>query len=321
MKRWYGIDDVDLSGERCVVAIGVYDGVHRGHRTLIRRAVEDAAAAGQLCVVVTFDPNPAEIVRPSDPPTRLSVLAQRLELIEECGAGATLILPFDLEMSKESPRQFVSEVLQESLRASAVVVGENFRFGYRASGDVAALREFGQSSDLTVDAVPLLRQELVGRADLPISSSEIRQLVADGQVAAAARALARPHRVEGPVVPGDRRGRELGFPTANVNPTRLAAIPADGVYAGRLVDSPYGDESRTMPAAISVGNNPTFDGAERRVEAFVVGAADLDLYDHYVGVEFVDRIRDQQTFASADSLATQMHKDIERTKHVLGLAE
>jgi riboflavin kinase/FMN adenylyltransferase len=175
----------------------------------------------------------------------------------------------------------------------------------------------GQSSDLTVDAVRCCdRNWWGGRICRSVFGDQTA--AADGQAAAE---LARPHRVEGPVVPGDRRGRELGFPTANVNPTRLAAIPADGVYAGRLVDSPYGDESRTMPAAISVGNNPTFDGAERRVEAFVVGAADLDLYDHYVGVEFVDRIRDQQTFASADSLATQMHKDIERTKHVLGLAE
>lgn len=319
MKRWYSLNDVERSNP--VVAIGVYDGVHRGHRTLVRRALADARAADRPMVVLTFDPNPAEVVRP-DPPTRLSTLAQRLLLLEWLGVDATLVLPFDQDTARQSPRQFVAEVLVESLGASAVVVGENFRFGYRASGDVAALNEFGGPHGLTVDAVPLLRQELLGRQDVPISSTEVRRLVADGDVAAAARGLARPHRVEGEVVQGDQRGRELGYPTANVRTTRLAAVPADGVYAGRLVVSPYGTEQVTYPAAISVGDNPTFDGQERRVEAYAIGLVDpaVDFYGKHVAVDFVSRLRRQLTFTSAAALTQQMAADVEDAKAHLGLA-
>ncbi|MDQ1248220.1 MAG: riboflavin kinase / adenylyltransferase, partial [Actinomycetota bacterium] len=248
-------------------------------------------------------------------------LAQRLLLLEWLGVDATLVLPFDEATSRQSPRHFVEEVLVGSLGASAVVVGENFRFGYKASGDVAALREFGGPHGVSVDAVPLLRQELLGRHDVPLSSTEIRGLVASGDVAAAARGLARPHRVEGEVVQGERRGRELGYPTANVNTTPLAAIPADGVYAGRLVVSPYGSEQEVFPAAISVGDNPTFNGQERRVEAFAmgVGSEGLDCYGKHVAVDFVSRLRRQMTFTSATALTHQMAEDVDLAKAHLGL--
>lgn len=317
MKRWYGLDDAEPC--RPYVAIGVYDGVHRGHRLLIRRAMADARRDDAPTVVITFDPNPAEIVRP-EPPPRLSTLAQRLELIDSLGADATLVLPFDREMSRKSPQQFVLDVLISRLGARGVVVGENFRFGYRASGDVSALREFGGPHGMTVDAVPLFRQELVGRRDVPISSSEIRSLVAQGAVEAATRALARPHRVEGRVVTGDGRGEGLGFPTANIATTHLAAIPADGVYAGRLVLTPYGEDETILRAAISVGTNPTYGPeGERRVEAYALDApADLDLYDTYAAVDFVARLRDQVTFPDESRLVAAMEKDVAAVRRLLG---
>ena len=319
MTRWYGLNDLAQLTTRPVVAIGVYDGVHRGHRKLIRKAVADAAADGVESVVLTFDPNPMEVVGRGEPPTRLSVLAQRLELIESLGVDAALVMTFDEQLASQSASEFVHGVLGDALNASKVVVGENFRFGHRAAGDIDDLREFGRDRGLVVDSVALLSQESLGRDNLPLSSTEIRGLAAAGDVAAAARALARPHRVEGMVGAGEKRGRELGFPTANIEPTELAAIPADGVYAGRLVDSPHGEQRRTFPAAISIGTNPTFDGQERTLEAFAIVAEPLDLYDHYVAVEFVDRVRDQQRFASPDQLIAAMESDVARTRHVLGL--
>lgn len=318
MKRWYGLNDVDLTG--AVLAIGVYDGVHRGHRTLIRRALADARSANAPAVVLTFEPNPAEVVG-DHPPRRVSTLAQRLEIFESLGVDATLVLDFDDDMRQMSPQEFVEQVLVGGLDASAVVVGENFRFGHRAAGDVAALQEFGAPHAIAVDAVPLLRQELLGREDLPISSTEIRRLVAEGDVAAATRGLARPHRVEGKVVGGDRRGRELGYPTANLDPTYLAAVPAEGVYAGRLVVSPYGDEQQVWPAAISIGTNATFEGdGDVRVEAYALDAPDdLDLYDRHVALDFVDRLRDQRTFPGEQGLIEQMAIDVEQARAVLGL--
>jgi riboflavin kinase/FMN adenylyltransferase len=270
-------------------------------------------------VVLTFDPNPAEIVA-AQPPMRLSTLAQRLLLLESLGVDAAFVLPFDRAMSQESPKEFVDQILLGALGASSVVVGENFRFGHRAAGDVEALREFGAPGGMTVDAVPLLRQELLGRKDVPISSTEIRALVANGDISAATRGLARPHRVEGEVVEGDRRGRDLGYPTANLRTTALSAIPSDGVYAGRLVVSPYGTEQRTFPAAISVGDNPTFVGQTRRIEAFAIDApADLNIYNTHVAVDFVSRLRRQVAFTSTESLVAQMAKDVLEARAHLGV--
>lgn len=319
MDRWTAESDV-ARGTRPVVAIGVYDGVHRGHRLLVRRAMADARAAGVPSVVLTFTPNPAEVVRPDAAPTRLSTLDHRLRLLGSLGVDATWVLAFDEDLARMSPEQFVKDVLLGVLGASEVVVGENFRFGRRAAGDVAALAEFGGPGGMTVDAVPLLRQELLGRADVPISSSEIRGLVADGNVEAAARGLARPHRVEGTVVAGAARGRDLGYPTANVAATELAAIPGDGVYAGRLLVDPYGAGRQVLPAAISVGNNPTFGGTERTLEAYALDApADFDLYDAYVAVDFVSRLRRQMTFTSATKLQQQIAADEVEARARLGL--
>lgn len=317
MQRWSGLADVQA--EPCAVVIGVFDGVHRGHRALIRTAQTVAARSDLRSVVLTFDPNPAELVRPQ-PPARLSTMEQRLELLESLGVDATLVLPFDLDMSHKSPAHFYEEVLRDGLDARAVVVGENFRFGYRASGDVAMLTEFGAADGVEVLEQALVRELLVGSDDVPISSTEIRGLVAAGEMAAATRALARPHRVEGTVERGAGRGRDLGYPTANMRLTELAAVPSDGVYAARVVIDPYGPARNALPAAVSIGDNPTFDGQERTVEAYVLDADDqLDLYDQHIAVDFVARLRGQQRFASVPALIARMDADVRDTRGLLGL--
>lgn len=315
MKRWFELP-ADGHGPSAVV-VGVFDGVHRGHRTLIRNMRTIAAREGLRSVVLTFDPNPAELVRPQ-PPLRLSTLEQRLQLLAGLGVDATVVLPFDVAMSQRSPQHFFDDILRTGLQAKSVVVGENFRFGYRASGDVPMLRSLCEAAGIEVVAEPLVREHLVGSDDVPISSTEIRGLVSAGEVAAATRALTRPHRVEGQVVAGAGRGRELGYPTANLRTTELATIPADGVYAARLVADPYGETRTVWPAAVSVGDNPTFDGQERTVEAFVLDA-DLDLYDQHVAVDFVARLRGQQRFASVGSLTAKMGEDVQHTRELLGL--
>lgn len=315
MKRWFGLPTDGL--EPAAVVIGVFDGVHRGHRTLIRNMQNIAVREGLRSVVLTFDPNPAELVRPQ-PPLRLSTLEQRLQLLAGLGVDATVVLPFDEELSQQSPQHFFDDILRDGLGSQAVVVGENFRFGYRASGDVPMLRSMGESAGVQVVAEPLVREHLVGSDDVPISSTEIRGLVTAGEVSAATRALARPHRVEGQVVRGAGRGRELGYPTANVRATELATIPADGVYAARLVVDPYGEARGVFPTAVSVGDNPTFDGQERTVEAFVIDG-DLDLYDRHVAVDFIARLRGQQRFASVGALTAKMADDVENCRALLGM--
>ncbi len=315
MIVWDNVNAVPADWPASVVTIGVFDGVHRGHRALIRNAVQQAAVRGIPCVVLTFWPNPAEVVRPGEPPARLSTLAQRLALIDGLGVDAVLVLPFTQEQAQATPEQFAGRVLSDCLGAAAVVVGENFRFGHRARGDVHLLREIGVRLLFDVVALNLLNTNRQGD---PVSSTMIRNLVAEGEVAPAARALARPHRVEGVVVRGDGRGKSLGFPTANLSATPFPAIPADGVYAGRIVTDPYG-EAAVYPAAISVGSNPTFDEAiERRVEAWAYDAGDLDLYDRPIAVDFAGRVRAQQKFDSEDALVAAVNADVVEIRKILG---
>jgi riboflavin kinase / FMN adenylyltransferase len=256
-------------------------------------------------VVVTFDPHPDEVVRPGAHPPHLGTARRRAELLAGLGVDAVCVLPFTREFSELGPDQFVHAVLVDRLHAVRVVVGEDFRFGYRAAGDVALLAELGEKYDFTAEGVPLLADDGVR-----ISSSEIRERLAAGDVAAAARDLGRPHRVEGVVVRGQRRGRALGFPTANLETPLYTAIPADGIYAGWLVSlDPGGAEQERWPAAISVGTNPTFDGTERSVEAHALDRDDLDLYGTHVAVDFVARLREQVRFGSVAELVAQMHRD------------
>ncbi|MBW8483654.1 bifunctional riboflavin kinase/FAD synthetase [Actinomadura parmotrematis] len=315
MRRWHGLDEVPSDWGRSVVTIGVFDGVHRGHQRIVRSAAEQARERGLRSVVITFDPHPDEVVRPGTHPPLLTSTRRRVELLESLGTDAVAVVPFTLELSRVPPDEFVRTVLVERLRAAHVIVGEDFRFGHKAKGDAALLTELGTKYDFTAEGVPL-----VANGDT-ISSTNIRARLDEGDVAAAARALGRPHRVEGVVVRGHQRGRLLGFPTANLETLPHTAIPADGVYAGRLVCDSDRYPGFSWPAAISIGTNPTFEGtAERTVEAYALDRDDLDLYGEHMGVDFTDRIRDTLKFASVDALVAEMHHDVAEARRLTGAA-
>ena len=309
MQRWRGVETAPPGWGRCVVTIGVFDGVHHGHRQIIGLAVERARAAGRPSVVLTFDPHPSEVVRPGTHPPMLTGPRLKAELLEGLGVDVMCVLPFTQELARTGPDEFVHEVLVAHLHAAAVVVGENFRYGSRASGDVASLTAAGRRFGFSVQGVPL-----VGTEQTTWSSTYVRSCVAAGDVAAANAALGRAHRIDGVVVRGDRRGREIGYPTANVEPLPFSAVPADGVYAGRLVVG-----GRPLPAAVSVGTNPTFAGTERRVEAYVLDPPEqpFDVYGEHVGLAFTARLRDTATFAGVEDLVAQMDRDVQRTRELL----
>ena len=306
MQRWRGVESAPPGWGRCVVTIGVFDGVHRGHQIIIGRAVELAAEAGLPSVVLTFDPHPSEVVRPGTHPPVLTSKGHKAELLEGLGVDVMCLLPFTQEFSRLGPDEFVHSVLVEHLHAAHVVVGENFRYGRRAAGDVAALTAAGRRFGFRVEGVPLQ-----GAGETTWSSTYVRSCVDAGDVEAAAEALGRDHRVEGVVVRGDRRGREIGYPTANLEPIPWAAVPADGVYAGWLVHA-----GERHPAAISVGTNPTFAGRERRVEAYVLDF-DGDLYGEHVGLDISARLRDTLRFDDVAQLVEQMDRDVARTRELL----
>lgn len=316
MYRWHGLHDVPPGWGRSVVTIGVFDGVHRGHQRIVAGAAERAAGLGLPLVVVTFDPHPDEVIRPGSHPPLLCTPRFRSELLGRMGADAVCVLPFSQDFSRLPAEDFVRTVLADGLHAAAVVVGENFRFGHKAAGNVALLGELGEKYDFAAEGVPLLADHGV-----TISSSWIRDLLSAGEVAAAAIDLGRPHRVEGIVVRGHQRGRALGFPTANAEPPPHTAIPADGVYAGWLAGLDLdGSEAQRWPAAISVGTNPTFDGADRTVEAYALDRDDLDLYGVHVAVEFAERIRGQVRFESVEELIGQMGKDVVQARQITSSA-
>lgn len=317
MQRWRGLDDLPGGWGRCVATIGTFDGVHLGHQELIDRAVTLAAERDVRSVLVTFDPHPSEVVRPGSHPAQLTTLRRKAELVEGLGIDVFCVLPFTLELSKVPPDEFVHEILVEKLHVSAVVVGENFRFGHRAAGNVEVLTRLGQRFGFAVEGAKLVSvPNHGGGEEITFSSTYIRACINAGDVRAAESALGRPHRLEGIVVRGDRRGHELGFPTANLSTPRYAAIPADGVYAARF--ALLGQTGRPpLPAAVSVGTNPTFSGRERRVEAFVLDV-DEDFYGQRVAIDFVDKLRDMERYDSSEALVEQMHLDVARTRELLG---
>jgi riboflavin kinase/FMN adenylyltransferase len=311
VQVWHGLEEVERRGgvpapPGSVVTIGNFDGVHRGHQQVVAGVVVRAAETGALPVVTTFDPHPMSVIHPDSAPVRLTDLQRRLDLLEYLGVGATLVLPFTRELSLWEPTRFVDEVLVRALHAAEVHVGVNFRYGHRAAGNVETLRADGERHGFTVHALPLAGEEARW------SSTYVRQCLAEGDVAAAAAALGRPHRVVGPVVEGDKRGRELGYPTANLALDDDIAIPDDGVYAGWLVRA----DGTSMPAAISVGTNPTFGGTVRRVEAYVLDRDDLELYGERVGVEFVERLRETVAFDGVEPLVAQMALDVEQARRI-----
>lgn len=274
---------------------------------MVTDVVARARELGTAAVVTTFDPHPMTVIHPDSAPLHLTSLDRRLDLLAELGVDATLVLPFTGEVSRWEPSDFVQRVLVDALHAGEVHVGENFRYGHRAAGNVTTLAHDGERLGFAVRALPLAGE------DAHWSSTYVRQCLAEGDTLAAAAALGRPHRVEGPVVEGDKRGRELGYPTANLALAVDVAIPEDGVYAGWLVRA----DGTRMPAAISIGTNPTFGGTTRRVEAYVLDRDDLELYGEHVGVEFADRLRETITFDGVEPLLVQMARDVEQARALI----
>jgi riboflavin kinase/FMN adenylyltransferase len=311
VQIWRSLDDVPADLGRTAVVIGNFDGVHLGHQHVVREARKTADAEELRVVAVTFDPHPMAVLRPEHAPVEITDIETRADLLRAGGVDDVLALPFDRAVAAWSPDEFASRVLAQRLHAAVVVVGANFRYGSRAAGDVATLTARGEALGFRTVGVALDGGPQVW------SSTYIRTCLAAGDVAGAAQALGRPFVVRGVVVRGEQRGRELGFPTANVPTRTMTAAPADGVYAGWLRRLDTGER---FPAAISVGTNPTFDGErERRVESYVLDRDDLELYDVEVEVSFVDRIRGMVRFDGADALIATMHDDVRRAHEILGV--
>lgn len=338
MQRWNELSEaaaaLDASGSATVVTIGNFDGVHRGHQAVLRQIVAEAHRREALAVAITFDPHPVAVLHPERAPATLTGLDHKLELLAATGLDAVLVLTFTRELAGWSPEHFVQAALVDALHVRAVVVGRDMRFGHKNSGDVTTLRTLGKQLGFEV----LLLDDLGFGADAPgegstaradgegaegvrrWSSTWVRELLAGGDVARATEVLGRPHRVSGEVVHGDHRGRLLGYPTANLSQDAVGLVPADGVYAGWLVLLEAPGEPR-LPAAISVGTNPTFDGHQRRVEAYVLDRDDLDLYGQQVGVEFVRLLRPTLRFDGVEALIVQMRQDVEECRQTLGVAD
>ena len=290
-----------------VVCVGVFDGVHRGHRSLIAQARVKADRARLPLVAVTFWPHPAAVLRPADAPKSLATIDGRVELLRAAGADDIDVLRFDEDLAALTPEEFVQRELLDRLGARVVVIGENFVFGAHAAGNVEVLRELGSTLGFEVLAVPLESYSE------PWSSTRIRRQLAAGEIAEANRILGRPYVVEGEVVHGDHRGRELGIPTANLRPEGNPVIPADGVYAGWL---DAGGER--MPAAISIGPNPQFAGEDHRIEAYAIDRTGLDLYGQQVRVEFIDYLRPQAVFPDVESFMAQVWADVASAREIVG---
>jgi riboflavin kinase/FMN adenylyltransferase len=290
--------------ETNVVVIGVFDGVHKGHQQLLNRAKE--IADGRSIVALTFDPHPTTVFAPDKAPTMLTTLADRVELLKIHNADQVAVMKFNEKFAAMSPEDFVSTVLVSQLHASTVIVGKNFTYGHKAAGNVDSLIKAGLQHNFTVEA-----QELNADTEV-ISSSRIRKLVVEGKVEEARELLSRPHRLDGVVVHGEKRGREIGYPTANLGKIEGQTIPADGVYAGWLTVG-----INFWPAAISIGTNPTFEGERgRQVEAYALDQEGLELYDKNASIEFGWYLRPTLKFDGLDELLVQMKKDCEKAREL-----
>lgn len=316
MLQWTDLSQIPQGYGPSVVTLGNFDGVHKGHQAVLSAVVRMAREQrpdGAHAVAVTFDPHPVAVLHPERAPQIITSPDQRLDLLSGTGLDAVLVMEFTREFAQWTPERFIVDVFVKALGASLVVVGEDTRFGVRNSGDVRTLRQLGAKHGFEVLTLTDIGEG--GRW----SSSRVRTLVSAGDVAGAAEILGRPHRVAGEVVHGDHRGRELGYPTANLARTSAGLSPADGVYAGWLIrpSLPDRDPDHKLPAAISIGTNPTFEGTERRCEAYVLDRLDLELYGETVVVEFIERLRATEKFESIEGLIAQIVDDVERCRTVL----
>ncbi len=293
--------------ESTVVVIGVFDGVHKGHQALLNQAKE--IADGRSIIALTFDPHPRTVFAPDSVPPMLTTLADRVELLKIHNADRVAVMKFNEQFAVMSPEDFVKNILVDQLQVSTVIVGKNFTYGSKAAGNVETLKSDGAKHGFTVDV-----QELAGGEEV-ISSSRIRNLVLEGKVEQARELLGRPHRLDGIVVHGEKRGREIGYPTANLGKIDGQTIPADGIYAGWLTVG-----INFWPAAISIGTNPTFEGDRgRQVEAYALDQQGLDLYDKAASIEFGWFLRPTLKFNGLDELLVQMKKDCDEARRLTEL--
>ncbi|GHD07436.1 bifunctional riboflavin kinase/FAD synthetase [Zhihengliuella salsuginis] len=312
MQHWTGIDAVPAGFGPAVVTIGNFDGVHRGHSAVLQQLVDESRRRSARSVAITFDPHPRRVHAPDSAMELITGLTDRVELIAESGLDALLTIHYTLEFSRATAEEFVRSIIVEKLGACAVVVGHDVRFGSGNHGDFETMVELGRRYGFEVVGI-----DDAGH-DRRWSSTWIREALNTGDVTTASEVLGRPHRMRGEVVHGAARGRELGFPTANLSPEATGIIPADGVYAGWLVDA----AGTRWPSAISVGSNPTFEGVSRQVEAHVIdrpdeSIEDFDLYGQQVVVEFVERLRPMVAYNGVESLIDQMNDDVAKARTVL----
>ncbi len=304
MKPYHDLENLPAGLPPLAVVVGVFDGVHRGHQTLLRTATEAAEGAGATPAALTFHPHPASVFSPSRVPPMLATVERRAELLRDHGAGAVVVARFDTAFAARTPEEFVEGVLVEQLRTRVVVVGDDFRYGCRRTGDISTLRAAGERHGFAVHIVPPVLIDGV-----PARSSVIRGMIAAGAVEQAAQLLGRPHRLEGVVESGRRLGRTIGYPTANLAWSAEILAPALGVYAGRV--RVRGHWHR---AAISVGTNPTVvDNGARTVEAFVMDDFSEDIYGEVIAIEFLAFLRGEEKFPNLETLIVQMGRDVEET--------
>ncbi|KWW40549.1 MULTISPECIES: bifunctional riboflavin kinase/FAD synthetase [Micrococcus] len=318
MQVWNSLDEVPTDLPRTVVTLGNFDGVHRGHREVLRRVVELARARGALAVAVTFTPHPRAVHHPEVPHVDIISPEQRVVLLDEAGLDAVLLQRYTLEFADQSPEEFVRGMLVHGLHAAVVVVGHDVRFGRGNTGDVAEMVRLGARYGFEVEAVEEFPAEHGAEPERRCSSTWVREALAAGDVAQAAAVLGRHHVLAGEVVHGFARGRELGFPTANLETDVQGMIPADGVYAGWVHDAHGG----VWPAAISIGSNPTFEDVSRVVEAHVIDrhderVEDFDLYGQHIEVEFVARLRGMVAYEGVEKLVAQITQDVDEARAIL----
>ena len=319
MYYWNDLAEIPADFGPTVITIGNFDGVHLGHQHVLNRLVKVARAQDAAAVAISFDPHPAQVHRPGSAPELIMGTVDRVQALADTGLDGLLMMHYTLDLASLTAEEFVRTVLVEALHARTVVIGHDVRFGRGNTGDLDTMRTLGRELGFAVEAV----DDFGALPDGPdsgrrCSSTWIREALREGDVRTAARLLGRTHRMRGEVVHGAARGRELGFPTANLAPESSGLIPADGIYAGWLVD----EAGARWPAAVSVGSNPTFEGVSRQVEAHVIdrpaeAVEDFNLYGQHVVVEFVDRLRGMVAYTGPEALVAQMRLDVERTREVL----
>jgi riboflavin kinase/FMN adenylyltransferase len=303
------LDDVPAAPEGRSVALGTFDGVHRGHRRVIASARDWAREHGTRAGVVTFDPHPLQVLSPDEPPKLLSTTAVKIGLIEQLGVDEVIVIPFTQDFSRLEPDAFCRDVLVAGIGARHVSVGANFRFGHGAAGDAGTLSAW---PEFETEVVPLIEHD-----GQPVSSSRIRELIAAGAVGEAAELLGAPFVLEGFVVRGDARGRELEMPTANLEPVPELVMPGAGIYAAQALVAGGDGRSVEAPAAVSIGVRPTFeDAGDVRVEAHLIDFQG-DLYGHTMQLAFLARLRDEERFETAEALVEQMQRDVAEVKRLV----